>query len=428
MTTTERAFAVTILHEGVVYDPFGEDDEGGPWDERGEGYGGVMTVSPEVIAERDRIVREGVIFAGDEPMPALEAARLRHRLLGSFRNVSLSDGLQYVSTAPRRFLIPGLWAWGHIPMLGGPPKAGKTTLIADLVASLLVPGRRFLDHFEPADLTQDERHGTGLWVVVINAETPAEDFENALRAAGVIDDTWITLAHLEEEFGGASAFDLRIPEVYERWLNLLVFCSECRGGDDVPPSVVIVDGLTAILGSDTTAYGEWYAQFRKLMKELGVPNALVTAHNGLRGRHLMQGVESMAQADGLWNFFTDDPDGSNPARYFSVTPRLGGLPIPKTRVRLDGGRLRMQPKTDPASASKASEPPSGSADWAANSLLNKLRAAGAGGLLSTALTGRGRVGGKLRDALDALNDQGKVRSQPEGQGRRWFLVEQPPSA
>lgn len=412
--------SVIILHEGVEYVPFHDG-----WDDREDVSGQPATI--DVLAERDRIVQEGLFLLPDRtPMSPLAAKRVRARLLGTYAAApEVRDGFGRRSEASRRFLIPGLWPWGHIPMLGGPPKAGKTTLIADLAASLLVPGRNFLGHFEAADLRQDEHHVEGLWVWMVNAETPAEDFEAALVAAGIVDDTWLTIDHLEESFGGASAFDLRKPEIYDLWLNRLVWCDPCDGTNDQPPSVVIVDGLTAILAADTTAYGEWYAAFRQLMREVGVPNAIVTAHNGLRGRHLMNGVESMAQADGLWNYFTDDSDAADPARYFQVTPRVGGVPIPKTCVRFEEGRLRMRPKTERKTEAVGERRPS-DPDWAAKQILSKLRAAGSEGMMTTALTGRGRVGGELRAALDILRRVGQVVARSDGLGQRWFLAESAP--
>jgi len=409
--------SVILVHEGVEYFPFRDG-----WDDRDDMLGEPRP--PEMQVLLDRAVREGIFLLPDRtPMSDLAVKRVRARLLGTYANAPDQNGFGRRVEEPRRFLVPGLWPWGHIPMLGGPPKAGKTTLIADLAASLLVPDRRFLDHFEPADLTQDANHGGGgLWVWMVNAETPAEDFEAALVAAGVVDDTWLTIDHLEATFGGASAFDLRRPEIYDLWLNRMVWCDPCDGTNDQPPSVVIVDGLTAILGGDTTAYGEWYAAFRQLMREVGVPNAIVTAHNGLRGRHLMNGVESMAQADGLWNYFTDDPDGSNPARYFQVTPRIGGVPIQKARVEFYDGRLRMRSKVAATAAPAPESRPSG-AEWAAEQILARLRDEGAEGMMTTALTGRGRIGAELRSALDAHAKAGRVVARPDGLGQRWFLAE-----
>jgi hypothetical protein len=78
----------------------------------------------------------------------------------------------------RRMLIPDLWTWGHKPVMSGNQKAGKTTLVThELVPSLVVPGWRLFDHFPPAQVGTDL--GRGLWVV--NAETPAQDFDAALE-------------------------------------------------------------------------------------------------------------------------------------------------------------------------------------------------------------------------------------------------------
>lgn len=411
---------LTIEFEGEVYDP-----NSSVWDDLPE-MG--MPLDPTMRDLRDRMYREGVLLLDGAPLSGLAERRVRSRLLGTYANLVPVEGFRIHTQRARRFLIPGLWPWGHIPMLGGPPKVGKTTLVADLAASLLVPGRHFLDHFDAADLSQDANHGgDGLWVYVVNAETPAEDFEGALRAAGVRDDGWLSIEHLETNWGGATAFDLTVPEIYDLWLDRLVICSECDGSDFAPPSVLIVDGLTAILRGDTTRYGEWYAAFRRLMREAGIPNAIVTAHNGLNGRHLMNGVESMAQADGLWNYFSDDPDNPAAKRYFQVTPRIGGLAVPKTRVRVEGGRLRLN-TAQPADAASADQPAATSGNEARDRLLAKLTEVGSAGIQTTALTGRGRVGILYRAELDRLRGEGRVTSQPDGQGQRWFLASDPPAA
>lgn len=404
-----------VEHAGEVYDLSDLDPD--------------EPLSPEMR----QLIAGGTLMLDDEVLGDVAAHRVRARLLGIYEHLPSSDGFRNRTTEPRRFLIPGLWPWGHVPMLGGPPKAGKTTLVADLAASLVVPERRFLDHFEASDLTQDANHGgSGLWVYLINAETPAQDFEDAIVAAGVATDPdgvakWLAIDHLTEDFGGPTSFDLTRPEVYDLWLDRLVWCEVCNGSDFAPPSVLIVDGLTAILGSDTTRYGAWYAALRRLTREAEIANALVTAHNGLRGSHLMQGVESMAQADGLWNFSTDNPDASNPKRYFSVTPRIGGVAVPRTRVTFEEGRLRMRaatPKATPVAATEHADAGE-DGDWATVQVLSKLREAGSLGLRTTEVTGSGRVGKLIRAALGELLTAGQVRSAPEGQGQRWFLIDTP---
>jgi AAA domain len=282
--------------------------------------------------------------------PALD--RMRVRLLGTYDSIPGSQHLMSASpSSERRWLIPGLWPWGTIPMLGGNKGAGKTKLVTDLVIPLIVPGRKFLNRFEVPEVP-DKDFGSGLWLV--NAETPTEDLDGALRpeldhrVEGSGGSFWpAEFVHVEhlELLGGPQMFDLTDPKIYDLWFNRLIECSMCDGEDDQPPFVVIVDGLTAILGGSTSRYGEWYAKFRLLMRSLDIPNALVVVHNTMAGGHPMGGVEAAAGADGVWTYSSDNPDDPFSKRRFSVRPRIGGVAIPPTQVTLDSdGRLTLKSK------------------------------------------------------------------------------------
>lgn len=289
----------------------------------------IQFLTPNAKGRQRELIREGTFVQRDgTPLTGRAAQRLRDRLLGTYAHLPERETFGSRREAgPRRMLIGDLWPWGHIPVLGGNPKAGKTTLVADLVRALTVPGYRFLGRFEPAELSESERVRG---VVLINAETPAEDMEAAI---GLDEEPDLTVYHLED-LGGAASFDVTAPDAYDQWAHELADCYQCDGTDDRTPFVVVVDGVTAILGNDTRRYGEWYAAFRALMRECDVPNALAVAHHTLSGDHLMGGVEAQAGADGLWTYSSADCDDPGASRWFSVRPRLGGVAIPATRVAL----------------------------------------------------------------------------------------------
>lgn len=299
--------------------------------------------------ERERmtaLARDAQVALPDgTPLSGATLFRMRQRLIDRHVRGVLPLGSPLATTKPpARPLIPGLWQWGTIPTLGGPPKVGKTTLLVDLAAALLVPGHRFLDHFDPVDLTEDERLG-GVWL--INAETPPVALEEELRAL-IPDEHLLRLHvwHLETE-GGAGTFDLTDPDLYEEWLLRLTNCEDCDGSDDWGPTAVLADGMTAFLaasGKTTAATGLWYAAFRRLVREVGTPNALATGHNVMRGGHLMGGVEASAPGDGLWSYDT----GKAGARVFSVKPRMGGPAVPPLRVTMSEGRLVAKAKSEKA--------------------------------------------------------------------------------
>lgn len=295
----------------------------------------------------EAIIRDGVILTdgGAELSDSIQK-RLRGRLLETYgyRFTSLDDhhdrsddGFQR-PTSGRRMLIHDLWPWGTIPMLGGNAKAGKTTVVLDLARALVIPGYRFLDQFGPSTLTEDDLRKGG--VVLINAETPPDDFEAELdleHADGDGPRGFVLVEHLEE-LGGAHIMDLTDPAIYDMWLLRLSWCDVCDGSDEWVPNVVIVDGVTAILlaaGKSIEAVGLWFASFRRLMRELRVPSALAVGHNTMQGAHLMGGTEAQAGPDGLWTYSSDNADDGNSKRRFSVRPRTGGVLVPPTRVLLD---------------------------------------------------------------------------------------------
>lgn len=122
----------------------------------------------------------------------------------------------------------------------------------------------------------------------------------------------------------------------------LINCESCDGSDEWPaPFMIIVDGVSAILlaaGKPLEWVGLWYAAFRRLMAEVGVPNGLVVVHATLAGGHPMGGVEARAGSDGVWTYSMDNSDDPRSKRRFSVIPRMGGEVIDPTEVRLVDGR------------------------------------------------------------------------------------------
>lgn len=331
-----------IRHEGHTYKVQVSSPTGGP--------AALKAVFRQPVSEERQweLIRKGEFLNDDgTPLEGRAAKRVRDRLLGTYDHLPGRSRGGTRGDGPRRMLIPGLWPWGHIPMMGGNPKAGKTTLVADLTRALVIPGYRFLGCFDPVegleygggvDLDNDRERG----VVLINAETPPVDLEVAIGLDLEVETPegsssvgrYLYVEHLEE-LGGANVFDVTRPEIYELWTHRLAECFECDGFDDRTPFAVIVDGVTAVLDNDTNRYGEWYAAFRRLMREVDVPNALAVGHTTLKGDHLMGGAEAQAGPDGLWTYSSADSDDPGASRWFSVRPRLGGVVIPSSRVTLD---------------------------------------------------------------------------------------------
>lgn len=381
--------------------------------------------SPEEGRLMDEWARDGVLSDSEgQPLDVTLELRIRDRLL--FPEMETRTFFQQLrdhrASGGTRFLVPGLWPWGAYSQLGGPPKAGKTALVAELCASLLVPEHRFLGHFDPATLTEEERE---MGVVLVNTEMDPGPVLDALAEAGVPEDAHLLPIHLREE-GGARQFDLTDEGLYREWVHRLIWCEECDGSDEYPPVVVIVDNLTAVLqdvSRPLEAYGELHGKFAQLMREIGCPNGLAVVHNTLAGGHAMGGVTGSNRPDGLWNYWSDNPDDPAARRWFSVVPRLGGQAVPRSQVVQEEGRLRLM--VDEGAAPVVTE---AVLDYAAQ-VRERLDQAGDAGLLRKQVTGEGREGGLRRAALDALIQSGEVVTRPEpGRGnprRCWLAVHQP---
>lgn len=343
------------------------------------------------------LAREGEI-ATDEgvPIEGVSLQRLRNRLLGIYDDRPPLLRGRRTLPGERPWLIPGLWPWGTIPALGGNPKAGKTTIVTELVPALLNDEHRFLDYFDPA-CVPDEEWDRG--VLVVNAETPPIDLEAALDLS-MDEEDWgmVSVAHLEDE-GGAHTMDLIDPVIYDEWAHRLADCFECDGTDDGTPFVVIVDGVTAILqagGKSTEHFGLWYAAFRRLLRECDVPNGLAVGHNTLSGGHLMGGVAAQAGADGLWSY-----DRKNGVRKFSVKERVGGASVPPLRVNLNAdGR----PVASKVKAQATEPPPKAEPEPVANRVLAFIRERNSEGVGPSQRQVRDGVAADNRAVTKALGD------------------------
>jgi hypothetical protein len=375
-------------------------------------------------------IERGTLLLDGEPMPDGQAKRVRASLLGTIAPLAI----EREGERPARWIIPGLWRWGTVPMLGGPPKVGKSTLIADLCAALVIPGYRFLNHFDPVDWGEAVEGYAERNIWLINAENPPDLMHEALLATGLEYDEWtggvpfyfhsgsrvsLVVVHLDDH-GGADVFDMRDEDRRDRWAFHMMFCP-CDGvTEEPPPLVVIADGVTAMLRSDTTGYGEWFAGFTDLLRELDAPNALAVGHMGMRGGHLMNGVESYAGPDGGWFLETRNPDDPKAARTFRTTGRLTAPSVDRGRVVHEDGRLSLVVAEQDADGASAATLEDEAATWDAD-VLDRLREAGVAGLRATDLTGSGRFGAARREAVARLQAAGRIRFVPEGQGKRWHL-------
>jgi hypothetical protein len=233
--------------------------------------------------------------------------------------------------------------------------------------------------------------------------------------------------------GGARQFDLTDDAKRRYWEERFVQHSERKR----PPLAVIADGVTAMLGSDTSGYGRWTSGFRQLMQEAGIPNGLGVLHSPMsavgagRAPTPMNGVESWGEYDGGWFLWAASfPVFSWTARKFFTAPRMGDETVLEHAMTMDDdGMIRLVSRDTEGARTPDTVPDTGTVGaedenehWE-RAVLDSLRTAGRAGLRGTDLTGKAREGTLKRSARDRLVEAGSIFSIPEGRGARWFLTE-----
>lgn len=407
---------ITIEHEGDEYLPY----EPGQWWQHSW-----TSLTDDEAAARRKIVNGGTFLVDGAPMPEGRARFERAKILGTHK--SQSAPYDPTEAGPVRDYVPGLWTHGTIPMLGGPPKVGKSAFVLQLAASLVTPGRRFLDHFSPAEMLESER-SRNVWL--LNAENPPQMVHAILRRLGLEYDNFerpfyydpaasedvgvLFVEHLEA-LGGADTFDLSSAEVRDYWTYRLMEPSE----GEFPPLTVIADGMTAMLNSDTHGYGKWFAGFRKTLNAIDVPNGLAIGHHGMSTGYMMQGSESVGGPDGTWMYEAKSPDRSpNAARWFSTSKRLDTPGVDRSRVAIDSGGLLSLVSTDTRELPQREHERDPFTDQGrASRIRDLLHGAAGAGLWGTEVTGRGQDGLANKRVLLGMVEAGTVVSRAVQNGR-----------
>jgi len=421
---TDSRAVVQVRHWYTVFDI--RPDEWG-------GFGWSQCVDVSDTRARMEAFEKGDLYVDGEKVDARVAKRLRAQITGKY--VDMPQVYDPTEEGPTRPYIPGLWSHEAIPAFIGPKGFGKTKLLCQLAAALLIQSRRFLGIFEPVEMTEGERQ-RDLWFV--NSETrPAAVHEELLAAGlefgyrdglpcyfdpmvGPHGGGVLIVEHLRK-LGGATRFDLTDPVKWQWWENRLI---EYTGRAN-PPLTILADGVTAMLGNDTSRYGAFASAFRRLLNEAGIPNGLGVLHSpmGVNADTPMGGVESMGEWDGMWIAHASAfPVNPWTRRSFWTNPRLGDPQVMEHVMALDeSGLLRLLPRERPV---PATEEVSGNESAAYEAMvLDALKAAGKAGLTSLELTGRSREGEARRAARDRLLDRGLIFSVRAGQHTRWYLAE-----
>lgn len=203
-----------------------------------------------VDAERLRRHARRVVDAEDRPPPTLPEVR------------TLADMLQVVDE-PASYRINGWLPAGGRALLAAQYKAGKTTLVGNLLRSL-ADGEPFLGDAAVMPLA-----GT---VAVLDTEMSPRQLRQWLRDQRITHASRILPICLR---GSVSSLDLLDPDIRTKWAELLR-----RHG----VAFLIVDCLRPILDAlgldESRECGRWLVALDALLKEAGIAECLVVHHMG----------------------------------------------------------------------------------------------------------------------------------------------------
>lgn len=227
----------------------------------------------------------------------------RQRNLAAPTPVILSDFLAEPGR-DRRWRIEGLFPAGARVLLAAAWKAGKSTMVGNLVRSL-VDGEQFLDRY-PVASTQRR-------VVVLDNELDRDTLREWLREQGIAADDRVAMIPLR---GRVSTLDLLDPDTLAEWATTIAA---------LDPGVIILDCLRPVLDAlgldEKSEAGRFLVAFDELVERAGADEAVVVHHMG-HGAERSRGDSRLRDwPDVEWKLLRQDADDAASPRYFAAFGR-----------------------------------------------------------------------------------------------------------
>jgi AAA domain-containing protein len=211
--------------------------------------------------------------------------------------------------------IANLQHTGHRDMLVAQWKAGKTTVISNLVRSL-VDGDPFLGLYETTPVD-------GV-VVLFDTEMEEHQLDEWHKCQGIRHDDQVIVISLK---GALSTFNVLDKTVRSDWITRLKTICQAKCGRD--PTYLILDCLRPLLdalglkeGTDT---GMFLTAFDAFLREAGIPEAVIVQHMGHDHERARGDSRLIDWPDATWTLARakDDDGTDNPAapRFFRAYGR-----------------------------------------------------------------------------------------------------------
>lgn len=251
-------------------------------------------------ADYERQVRERADRMRVEDAAKRLIAAERAGVLHIPNGVSLTDLLEREIDADE-FLVDEAWQIGGNVVFSAQRKAGKTTVVHNLVRSL-VDGDPFLDHFP---MLKTRR------VALLDFELSDSMAQRWLRRQNIKNADHLLTFHLR---GRSSSFNILDDRVRARWASRL-------SGYEV----LILDPLRPIL--DALGVNEWsetgpfLQAFDALKEEAGIGEGLIAHHHGHHSERASGDSRLEGWPDAIWNLTRDDATDPRSFRYFDAYGR-----------------------------------------------------------------------------------------------------------
>lgn len=244
--------------------------------------------------------------------------------------------------APRvdeQWRIRGLWPTGGRVNLAAVYKAGKTTLVGNLVRSLL-DGTPFLDEFDVEALP--ERDGPS--IVVFDFEMTENQLLDWYESIGIGHTDGAEILPLR---GHAGAFDFLTPTVrdqlVERYAGAHTYVLDPAG------PVLAALGLDENSNTDVQRFLSTWDQF---VMELGGRESFVTVHAGHNGDRARGASAFLGSGDAIWTM-TRQGDNADDPRFLKAIGR--GVDLPERSLELDKRTNRLSLGTTTRAEARTAE-------------------------------------------------------------------------
>lgn len=301
------------------------------------------------------------------------------------------------------YRIGEMWPTGGRVLLAAQYKSGKSTLVGNVVRSL-VDGGAFLGKFDVVAARK---------VVLIDTELDKRTLRRWLRDQGIHNTAAVTVAHLR---GAVSAFDILDAATRSQWARRFA------GAD-----VVILDCLRPVIDalglSEDKDAGRVLVAFDALLAEIGAEEGMVVTHMGHHNERARGDSRLLDWPDALWKIVrggdeSDDEVGR--PRFLSALGR--DVELPEGQLSFDRATRHLTYAGGTRTESRAADV----IEKRVTAILNVLadaRAEGKAGMNTTAI--KAAVGGKkeaIDKALAAAKERKLVTVEYVGRAHIYRLV------